>query len=283
MKIENRVQKVCKHINEHLDEKHTLEELSQLAYCSKFHFNRVFSAFVGVSAMQYVLFARLKRASFRLAFETQITITEVALEAQFESVEGFSRAFSRTFGQTPSQFRSQPDWQNWHSKYSYQRPNNAEVSVDIELVNFQQRNIAFIAHKGSPNLVLNTAAKFIEWRKTTGLSPIASSETFGIPYSDPSDTPVDEFRFDIAGSHTGLVPDNEFGVKAGEIPAGRCAMAIHKGSHDNIGETIYNMYQNWLPESGEELRDFPCFFKYLNFIHEVNEYELLTEVYLPIK
>ena len=29
--------------------------------------------------------------------------------------------------------------------------------------------------------------------------------------------------------------------------------------------------------------DFPCFFRYVNLIHEVDECELLTEIYLPIK
>ncbi|KYN83113.1 hypothetical protein ATY36_09555 [Vibrio cidicii] len=32
-----------------------------------------------------------------------------------------------------------------------------------------------------------------------------------------------------------------------------------------------------------QLRDFPCFFHYLNFVHEVDEVDLLTEIYLPIK
>ena len=60
-------------------------------------------------------------------------------------------------------------------------------------------------------------------------------------------------------------------------------MAVHKGSHDSIGDTVYHLYQKWLPNSEEELRDYPCYFRYLNFVHEVNECELLTEIYLPIK
>ncbi len=114
-------------------------------------------------------------------------------------------------------------------------------------------------------------------------SPIKTSETFGIPHSDPGDTPDDEFQFDICGSHEGEVPANDYGVKSGIIPSGRCAIAIHKGSHDTIGDTVYYLYQKWLPDSGKDLRDFPCFFRYLNFVHEVDEYELLTEIYLPIK
>ncbi|MGS9121513.1 AraC family transcriptional regulator, partial [Salmonella enterica subsp. enterica serovar Infantis] len=30
------------------------------------------------------------------------------------------------------------------------------------------------------------------------------------------------------------------------------------------------------------LRDFPVFFQYLNFVIEVSEHELLTDIYLPL-
>ncbi len=59
-------------------------------------------------------------------------------------------------------------------------------------------------------------------------------------------------------------------------------MVLHKGSNNTIGETIYPLYQQWLQTSGEELREFPVFFRYLNFVHEVDECDLLTEVYLTI-
>ncbi|KFI10329.1 AraC family transcriptional regulator [Vibrio sp. B183] len=283
LRREQQIRTVCKYIDTHLDHELSLDQLSQIAVCSKYHFQRVFSAFMGISATQYVLFARLKRASFRLAFEKNITVTDIAFEAQFESSEAFSRAFSRTFGQTPSQFRSQPEWQQWHSKYEFNPPTSGEYVVDVNIVDFSEQPIAFIEHRGNPQRVFETAAKFIEWRKSTGLSPIKTSKTFGIPYGDPNQTPEEEFRFDICGSHSGEVPENPFSVKAGVIPAGRCAMALHKGSHDTIGDTIYQLYQQWLTTSGEELREFPVFFCYLNFVHEVDECDLLTEVYLPIK
>ena len=50
-----------------------------------------------------------------------------------------------------------------------------------------------------------------------------------------------------------------------------------------MSDIVYYLYQTWLPDSGEELRDFPCFFHYLNFVHEVDECELVTDIYLPIK
>jgi len=38
-----------------------------------------------------------------------------------------------------------------------------------------------------------------------------------------------------------------------------------------------------LPDSGEELRDYPCYFRYVNLLPEVDECDLITEIYLPIK
>lgn len=277
------IKTACDFIDVNLDGHFTLEQLSAKAACSKYHFHRVFKSIVGISAMQYLLLARMKRASFRLAFETQYSVTVIAFEAQFESLEAFSRAFLRLFGQSPSQFRIEPDWQSWHSKYEFHPPTTGESVMKVNVVDFERREVALIEHKGNPKRVYDTTAKFINWRKSTQLSPIASSETFGIAHSDPNNTPDADFQFDICGSHTGDVPDNSFGVKSGVIPAGRCAMAIHKGSHNTIGDTVSYLYQQWLEQSGEELRDYPCFFRYVNFIHDVEEYELLTEVYLPIR
>ncbi len=280
---QKRISNVCNFIDHHLDQDISLEQLSEVAACSKYHFHRVFKSFMGVSTMQFVLLARMRRASFRLAFKPEYSITEIAYEACFESPEAFSRAFSRIFGQSPSQFRSQPEWQSWHSRYEFNPPNNGDHPVDVTIIDFEPREVALIEHRGNPKTVLDTAAKFIAWRKATGFSPVKTSETYGIPYSDPSDTPADEFRFDICGTHRGDVPANVYGVKSGRIPGGRCAVAVHRGSHDLIIDTVYYLYRQWLPESGEELRDFPCFFRYLNFVHDVDECELLTEIYLPIK
>lgn len=155
--------------------------------------------------------------------------------------------------------------------------------MDVKIINFEERQVALIEHKGNPERVFDTAAKFIAWRKETGLSPIKTSETFGIPYSDPKDTVKEEFRFDICGTNIDEVPENSYGVKSGVISGGLCVVVQHKGSQDLISETVYYMYQKWLPGSGEELRDFPCFFHYLNFVHEVDECDLLTDIYLPLR
>ncbi|WP_042883410.1 AraC family transcriptional regulator, partial [Aeromonas sp. ZOR0002] len=73
-----------------------------------------------------------------------------------------------------------------------------------------------------------------------------------------------------------VAEDNEWGVKNALIPAGRCAVVRHHGSHDLLADCARALYRDWLPASGEELRDFPLFFHYHNFVHEVPTHELVT-------
>ncbi|WP_244390943.1 GyrI-like domain-containing protein [Pseudoalteromonas sp. KAN5] len=50
-----------------------------------------------------------------------------------------------------------------------------------------------------------------------------------------------------------------------------------------MSDTVYYLYRQWLPNSGEGFRDFPCFFHYFNLIHEVDECALITDISLPVK
>lgn len=278
----HRVAIVCDYINHHLDDDLTLATLANVAAFSKYHFHRVFAAHTGVSTTKFIQLMRLKRASFRLAFE-ETRIIDIAYEAGFESPEAFSRAFKRTFQQTPSDFRANPVWQEWHTRFQFTLEIFGAKEMKVEIVEFEETPVALIEHSGSPKNVFETAAKFIAWRKETGLSPVQTSKTFGIPYSDPNTTDPKQFRWDVCGSIKGEVPPNQYGVKNGIIPGGRCAVIRHTGSHDRIDNSIYPFYRDWLPESGEELRDFPLFFHYLNLIHEVDECDLLTDIYFPLK
>lgn len=155
--------------------------------------------------------------------------------------------------------------------------------MKVDIIDRPLEKIAFITHTGNPNKVLETAKQFIEWRQTSGLSPVKTSATYGIPYADPEQVSPNEFRFDIAGSVEHAVPDNTYHVQNGVIPAGRYAVIRHLGSHDSIKDTVYYLFRQWLPTVNEEAGDFPVFFNYLNFVHEVSENELITDIYLLLK
>jgi len=150
--------------------------------------------------------------------------------------------------------------------------------MDVKIVNFEETKVAALEHRGAPEQVDDSARTFIAWRKESKFSPVKTSKTHGIAYDDPDTTAPDAFRFDILGSVATEVPANPQGVINKVIPGGRCAVARHLGSHDRIGESAYYLYREWLPASGEELRDFPLFFHYLNLKPETPEHEHLFAV-----
>jgi transcriptional regulator, AraC family len=277
-----RFTQVCEYIARHLDEPLTLESLSSLACCSPYHFHRQFAAFSGLPLYRYIQWLRLRQASWRLAFNTHERIIDIALDAGFQSPESFSRAFRTAFGKSPRQFRLEPDWLDWHQRVP-KMASQEQQTMDVKIVDFPTIKVAMLQHRGSPDLVNNSVATFIAWRKSTGFSPVRSSNTFGIAWDDPATTPPEAFRFDICGSVTEAIPNNDFGVINGEIAGGRYAVGRHPGSLDNISTTVWAMFRDWLPASGETLRDAPVFFHYMNFINDVPEHELLTDIYLPLK
>jgi AraC family transcriptional regulator len=274
--------KVLDFIEEHLGSDLSVRQMARVAHFSPFHFHRQFTHYVGVTPIRYIQLARLRRASYRLAFNPLERVTDIAQEACFENAESFSRAFKKTFGQSPSAFRTKPDWAAWSRQFHPVSPSRVN-SMNVKIVDFEPVTVAALEHHGDPALLNGSVQRFIAWRKESGLSPIASSRTFGIPYHDPVTTPAKDFRYDICGAVSAEVPPNRHGVITKRIPGGRCAVVRHEGSPDHIASSVYYLYRNWLPQSGEELRDFPAFFHYLNLKSSTPEHELLTDVYLPLK
>lgn len=91
-------------IERHLDEPITLQALARAAGCSPWHLSRIFREVTGKTPFEYVRAFRLSQAAQRLVAE-DARVVDVALDFLFDSHDGFTRAFSRRFGMTPSRFR----------------------------------------------------------------------------------------------------------------------------------------------------------------------------------
>src|SRR5438067_4236130 len=102
---QERILKVLVHIQNHLDETLSLEELAAVAHFSPYHFHRIFRGMVGESLMEHVRRLRLERAAHRLKF-TDFPVTRIAFETGYETHEAFTRAFRALFAESPSGFRA---------------------------------------------------------------------------------------------------------------------------------------------------------------------------------
>ena len=283
-----RFRQVLEYIDTHLDDDLSVNQISIVAAFSRYHFHRQFSELFRINLYKYIQLNRLKRASYQLAFRHERQIIDIALTSGYENHESFSRAFKKSIGQTPSEFRKQPNWDLWHLTYQplselrikYMKPENQPTQV--KLISFKNTKVAVLEHRGDPNLIEKSVGKFIEWRKQNNLPP-TQSHTFNILYDNPFDTAPDDYRFDICASTECDVADNTFGVVEKIIPGGKCAVLRHLGSDSNISESITYLYSTWLPLSGEETRDFPLYLQRISFFPDVPEHEAITDIFLPLK
>ena len=87
-----------------LDANYSTEELSRRAYQSRTQFHRLFRAVVEETPAAMRRRLLLERAAFQLRNGSK-SITEIALDANYGSLEAFTRAFRKAFQVSPSLYR----------------------------------------------------------------------------------------------------------------------------------------------------------------------------------
>ena len=89
-------------IDKFYSEKIDLDNISDEAYFSKFHFIRLFKSVYGKTPHQYLTTVRIEKAQQFL--QENKSVTEVCTLVGFESVSTFSGLFTKLTGKTPSQY-----------------------------------------------------------------------------------------------------------------------------------------------------------------------------------
>ncbi len=96
---------VCNYITDHCTENISVDDLSDLAGFSKFHFARLFKQFSNMSCYDYLTQKRIAHAE-RLLIKPDISITEVAMQSGFNSLSTFNRIFKAAKNCTPSEYKN---------------------------------------------------------------------------------------------------------------------------------------------------------------------------------
>jgi AraC family transcriptional regulator len=97
------VQRILDIIDSRITERITPQELAEEACYSTVHANRVFSRVTGITLMAYVTRRKLQYALYDLGCGEKII--DVALKCGYETHAGFTKAFKKCFGYSPSLYR----------------------------------------------------------------------------------------------------------------------------------------------------------------------------------
>ena len=261
-----RIVRALLYIQEHLDDELELEQVAREAAFSSFHFHRIFRALVGEPLQTYVRRLRLERAARNLK-QGAAPVTEIALEAGFETHESFTRAFGEMFGASPSAYRA-----------GYRPPDYGDVAAEVR--EFPAERLVFLRHTGPFHEVGAAWGRLMTWAGMRGLVG-AATKWIGIVHDDPDVTPAEKLRYDAALTvNRAVEPEGEIGVT--QFPAGSYATITHRGPYEQLGGSYQRIYGGWLPKSGYRLRDVPAFEQYLNSPQNAQPEDLLTVIHVPV-
>ncbi|WP_028104245.1 AraC family transcriptional regulator [Pseudoduganella violaceinigra] len=302
---ERRMNRVLDHIDRNLDAQLDLPALADIANFSRYHFHRIFAGWMGETIGDYVRRRRLEAAAHKLAAGG--VVLEVALSTGFGSGEAFARAFKSRFGSTPTEWRNktpertaaflaalraensnfdQANSKNGQARggangeHDVSHPPYGETIMDVKVMELQPARVAYRRHIGpyGPAVGQFWAQSVMPWMLGNGL---AEATCYGIGHDDPSLTPADKCRYDACVEiPAGLEPGGQFSVA--NLPGGRYAVTRYTGSPRDIGPVWNRLMKEWLPSSGLQCDERPCFERYESLATQT-EADFTCEICIPVK
>ena len=274
-----RIQVAIDYIENNLGRNIGLEDVSQIAAFSPYHFHRVFKSLLGESVNSYICKRQLTQAAAEL-IDSDNRIIDIALAYQFGSQEAFTRAFKRQYGVTPNGFRKTG------SKHILQD----KKRLTLDSIEHLAQGITL---KPRIEIIPGFYALGLEYRGLNKNGEIpAMWEVFFTRKSEIPDIIDNHISLGICEVVQPFTEESTFSYLAGVkvenqapipkgmiktyIPTQEYAVFSHKDSVASLEETYSYIYGTWLLKSGYEL--LPS--------HDFELYDLTRDeilVYIPVK
>lgn len=100
MNYDKCIEDTKEYIEQHLCDDIDAVELARRAGYSLYHFCRIFNDNMGVSLMRYIRNRRIEASGVEI--KNGAKVAEVAMKYKFETLSGYTRAYKRHFGKTPT-------------------------------------------------------------------------------------------------------------------------------------------------------------------------------------
>jgi AraC family transcriptional regulator len=308
-----RINRVIDYIDQNLQKDLTVDELAAVANFSKFHFHRIFGAIVGEPLGKFVQRLRIEKAAVLLINNPKSSVTDIALETGFSGSAAFSRAFREYYNLSPSEWRNQSKICKTFSNNSYvfsnirkeisitplyftgvqtkqywrvKMPEIPEITTEVTVKDIPAFTVAYVRHigpyKGDEKLFELLWGKLCKWAGPRGLLSMKDVKYLTIYHDNPDVTDEDNLRISVCIS----IPDNtqvEGEIGKLLISASMNAVARFEIYPDQYQAAWDSIYAGWLPQSGYQPDDGPCYELFLMDPKEHPEGKHLFEIHVPVK
>lgn len=274
--LARRMMRVIDHIHDHPTADLSLDALAEVAALSRFHFHRLFRALYGETASQMVRRMRMHRAAVALRADGT-SLNQIARSVGYPDRASFARAFRESHGLSPAAYRRQGGPLPLLAHPKEQEPG---PMPDVTLTTHPPRQLAGLPHQGNYQLIGRAFEKLATLIAARGVATMPDG-MFGVYYDDPSSVAEGDLRshaaFEIPAD-TQIAPP----LEKLALPGGPVAVLLHRGPYATLPESYDLLFRGWLPQSGREPADSPCYEHYLNSPATTPQDELLTEICLPL-
>ncbi len=293
-----RINKVQDYIERNASQSFTLEELSNIAGFSKYHFHRIFKAITHESLLQYVNRSKLERSAHLLSHRLDMSITDIAYYMGFSDSAVFSRSFKHLFTVSPNEYRKNYR-KNCKDQYNISRYNlgvsdmekkefKQNIEGNVEIVEIDKIKVAYLRFTGAYDKLAAHFPKLLERLLKSAheqnLIEVNKTEFLSIYHDHPEFTSPDYFKTSLCITipNNAKVDENS-DLCVMEIPAGKYIVGhfyIQQHQYSAIWDYIY---EEWLTNSGYAPRDSFPFEMYMNDYRTDANNMHLVDIYLPVQ
>lgn len=237
-----------------------LEEIAASAGLSLPHLYRIFPVFAGCTPGQYIRRRRLSEAAELLGAQGSVGMIDVALDYQFESQEGFIRAFKAMFEVTPGEYRRNPVAIPLYRRANIIQPQKEGIVIMQPQIVKKQFNLIGLECEidlnsdFSSQLAALTDALLMRVGEIPALLPPPHIVNMWYPKFEDgaSDAePATCFFTGVEAAPDAPLPEGFIGKR---LPESLFAVFVEQ-QRGTVGGPDGYAYQSWLPDSGYLLND----------------------------
>ncbi|MGO5064133.1 MULTISPECIES: AraC family transcriptional regulator [unclassified Clostridium] len=274
-----RLNSAVNYIEKNIKETIDLEEVSKIACCSAYHFQRMFTYIADIPLSEYIRRRRMSLAAVDLQSGNEKVI-DISLKYGYDSPTAFNRAFKSVHGIAPSQAKEEGTILKAFPPISFKITIKGDSEMNYRIEKKDSFRIVGVSEPLETEIEKNFEIVPKMWNTAVmnGTIPRLAIMMDGIPMGMlgvSSCNESDNWRYYIAVASSQPIENN---LEEYIVPSSLWAIFSGKGTAKSMQELEKRIITEWLPTSGYEYGNAPDIEVYLKADPEDTEYE----VWIPV-
>lgn len=274
-----RLNSAVNYIEEHIKENIDLKEVSKIACCSTYHFQRMFAYMANIPLSEYIRRRRMSLAAVDLQSGSEKVI-DISLKYGYDSPTAFNRAFKSVHGIAPSKVKEEGAILKAFPPISFKITIKGDSEMNYRIEKKEAFRIVGVSEPLETEIEKNFEIVPKMWGTAAinGTIPKLASMMNGMPMGllgVSSCNEADNWKYYIAVTSSKPI---EKDLEEYVVPSSTWAIFSGEGTSHSIQELEKRIVTEWLPTSGYEYGNAPDIEVYLNADPEHAKYE----VWIPV-